>query len=160
MLTDLRVLIVRMMQAPRDNRIDSPYRICLPPPTYLVLTVAVRARRRATGRDAAPTHHAYTSMPLLLCLYFAYTYYADACELPRTTTPILTSSYAPTYEVPHDWKTIKLMPSTSSVEWLRRVTANQGAHNAMAEPETPPPEHAADAPPAPSPSEDDCPPLA
>ena len=121
--------------------------------------MAVRARQRATGRDAAPTHHAYTSIPLLLCLYFAYTYYADACELPRTTTPILTSSYAPTFEVPHDWKTIKLMPSTSSVEWLRRVTANQGAHNAMAEPETQPPEHAADAPPAPSPSEDDCPPL-
>ena len=71
-----------------------------------------------------------------------------------------TLSYATTYEVPHDWKTIKLMPSTSSVEWLRRVTANQSAHNAMAEPETQPPEHAADAPPAPSPSEDDCPPLA
>ena len=78
MLTDLRVLIVRMMQAPRDDRIDSFFRICLPWPTYLVLTVAVRARRRATGHDAAPTHYAYTSIPLLLCLYFAYTYYADA----------------------------------------------------------------------------------
>ena len=90
MLTDLRVLIVRMMQAPRDDRIDSPFSICLPWPTYLVLTVAVRARRRATGHDAAPTHYAYTSIPLLLCLYFAYTYYADAYEVPRTTTPILT----------------------------------------------------------------------
>ena len=148
------------MQAPRDDRIDSPFRICLPWPAYLLLTVAVRARRRATGHDAAPTHYAYTSIPLLLCLYFAYTYYANAYEVPRNTMPILTSSYATTYEVPHDWKTIKLMPSTSSVEWLRRVTANQSAHNAMAEPETQPPEHAADAPPAPSPSEDDCPPLA
>ena len=72
---------------------------------------------------------------------------------------ILTSSKF-LLKVPHDWKTIKLMPSTSSVEWLRRVTANQSAHNAMAEPETKPPEQAADAPPAPSPSEDDCPPLA
>ena len=97
--------------------------------------------------------------------FYAYT-------SPILTVPMLTRclalsrlflhlhSYATTYEVPHDWKTIKLMPSTSSVEWLRRVTANQSAHNAMAEPETQPPEHAADAPPAPSPSEDDCPPLA
>ena len=92
-LTDLRVLIVRMMQAPRDDRIDSPFCICWPRPTYLVLTVAVLARRRATGHDAAPTRYAYTSIPLLLCLYFADTYYADAYEVPRTTTPILTPSY-------------------------------------------------------------------
>jgi hypothetical protein len=35
-LTDLRVLIVRMMQAPRDDRLDSPFGICLPWPTYLL----------------------------------------------------------------------------------------------------------------------------
>jgi hypothetical protein len=62
--------------------------------------------------------------------------------------------------VPHDWKTIKLMPSTSTVKWLRAVTANQNAHNAMAEaPADQAPKQAADAPPPPSPSQDDCPPL-
>ena len=62
--------------------------------------------------------------------------------------------------MPHDWKTIKLMPSTSSVKWLRTVTANQNAHNALAETPKQAPEQAADAPPTPSPSQDDCPPLA
>ena len=38
MLTDLRVLIVRMMQAPRDDRLDSPFGIyaCRGLLTYLL----------------------------------------------------------------------------------------------------------------------------
>tara|TARA_B100000795_G_scaffold135633_1_gene101298 strand:+ start:1710 stop:1901 length:192 start_codon:yes stop_codon:yes gene_type:complete len=62
--------------------------------------------------------------------------------------------------VPHDWKTIKLMPSTSSVKWLRTVIANQNSHNAMAETPKLVPKQADSAPPPPSSSQDDCPPLA
>ena len=59
-------------------------------------------------------------------------------------------------QVPHDWQTLKLVPSASSVEWLRSVTANQ---NALAEAAkvTAKPKEAADAPPALK--DDDCPPL-
>ena len=58
-------------------------------------------------------------------------------------------------QVPRDWQTIKLVPSATSVAWLRAVTANQNAHNAMAETPKPAPKQA-DAPP---PLQDDCPPL-
>ena len=90
MLTDLRVLIVRMMQAPRDDRIDFALPHMLAVAYVLITYCGGTCRRRATGHDAAPTHYAYTSIPLLLCLYFADTYDADAYEVPRTTTPILT----------------------------------------------------------------------
>ena len=79
MLTDLRVLIVRMMQAPRDDRIDSFFRICLPWPTYLLLTVAVRA-----GDALQVTMQLLLTMPILpYPCFYAYT-------SPILTMPMLT----------------------------------------------------------------------
>lgn len=49
MLTDLRVLIVRMMQAPRDDRLDSPFRICFRGLLTYLLTHLLPTSCRAAG---------------------------------------------------------------------------------------------------------------
>ena len=82
-LTDLRVLIVRMMQAPRDDRLDSPFRICFGLLTYLLthlLTYSLTTYllwRYVLG-DALPV-----TMQLLL------TRMLPAYASPVLTTPML-----------------------------------------------------------------------